>query len=156
MFEVLDRMLPNEDDPKSMRRWRLCNTLAAWGSLSLTLLAGSFFLTALFIGLPKVGQVAWADEMKRDRTADIKAAVEPLAKKQEATQKSLDAVVSLLEQQRIADLQRSILLAKKEQCEAVRGERNASYWTERLADLRRDYRNLTHYDADVPTDCNQL
>lgn len=146
---VLDRILPVDENPDSLRRWRVCHALVAWGGLSLACVIA----TAALIGLPLIGALAWADKVDDKVDKKIEAAIAPLAKAQSEHGQQLDNIAAILKAQSVADLQRSMMLAKKEQCDARRENRSARYWTEELAKLRAKFRDLAGYDADVPTDC---
>ena len=73
-----DKLLPgDENDPRSVKHYRLRTALVACSSfLSIVFIV----LPALFVGLPKLGQVAWAGEVD-DKIAK---AIEPVLTEQRA------------------------------------------------------------------------
>lgn len=152
----LDKLLPDENDPIAMRRWRICHSGLAWfAALGLI-----FYVTPVFFAvpftIPRVGTVAWANDIDARIDNKIQAAVKPIADTQHEQAKQLETIATLLKRQSNIELLKSVLLAKKEQCEARRDRRSSDYWDDQLIKLRDEYREATGQPPDVPTSCEGL
>ena len=72
LLALPEKLLPgDENDPRSVKRYRIRTALVACSGFLLTVFV---ILPAMFVGLPKVGQIAWAGEVD-DKIA---AAISPL------------------------------------------------------------------------------
>lgn len=73
---IADKLLPsNEADPRSVRNYRLRTALVACSSFMLVV---AIVLPSMFIGLPKVGQVAWSDEVDDKIKVGVDEASRPI------------------------------------------------------------------------------
>jgi hypothetical protein len=111
-------------------------TLVAWGAG----LGVSFILTLMFVGVPQLGKLAWAEDT---------------AKQIEQVYTKLEEATELSKENASETVTQSIFSATKEKCVAQEESRSVSFWTERLIKLRAKYKELT--EEEFPQiDCKDL
>jgi hypothetical protein len=110
--------------------------MVAWGAG----VGVSFILTLMFIGVPQVGKVAWAEDTE-------KQIQQVYVKLEESAELSKENAAETVTQ--------SIFSATKEKCDAQAEQRGVAFWTERLIKLRSRYKELTEQEF-PPIDCNDL
>ena len=115
-------------------------TLVAWAAG----VGVSFILALLFVGVPKVGIVAWADEVDQK----LQSALTPI-------HKELEQSTSLSKETAAETVAQSIFSATKEKCVALKAGRSVVFWTDRLIKLRERYKELTTKEF-PPIDCKDL
>ena len=101
---------------------------------------GLAILYAMFIGWPKVGQLAWANE------TDEKIA---------STMQSVARLSDDAKEIKAQLLAQDLFKTRRDQCDAIANATGARFWTERLMKMRQDYSRLTGEDYDLP-DCSEL
>ena len=110
--------------------------LVAWGAG----IGVSFILTAMFVGVPQLGKLAWAEDTE-------KQFVQVYAKLEESTKLSKENAAETVTQ--------SLFSATKEKCAAQDEGRSVGFWTDRLIRLRAKYKELT--EEEFPQiDCKDL
>lgn len=152
MYGWLEKLLlPDDEKPESVRRHRLRSSLGTCGAIACLVFV---VLPALFgvpYVIPKIGQAAWANDVDKAVDDKIKAAIAPVIDTQKEQGEQLTAALDYLRESKIVDLQKTILLTKKEQCDAIREGRSATYWTQQLSQQKQRYFELTANQADVPS-----
>lgn len=76
MFGLYDRLFP-PDDPKARHRWR--STIG--NTVFVLILFSGFVSSALFFDLPKIGSVAWANDIDKKVVEKVTEAVKPIEQK---------------------------------------------------------------------------
>jgi hypothetical protein len=123
------QILPDDEKPESVRKWRIRQATVGCGSFALVV----FYILPAMVGLPYPlpekfgGRVAWASD-----------------------QKGLQDKVNGIEVQLLTQ---SILNAHKEKCESEKAGRYTPYWQEQLASLRNKYWQLTGQTFELPPSC---
>lgn len=147
--EILDTLLPkDENNPASVKRHRLRVALVACASF-MSLLFVVF--PSLFVGLPQLGKVAWADEVD-DKIAQV---VEPIRRDVEVIKSAVGEAKQESLRTRIWLLGNEVFKARQEQCNAIKAGSGARFWTERLLELKSEYEALAGRTYDVPS-CEEL
>lgn len=101
LAELPDKLLPPDDaDPKAIKRYRLRTALVACSAF---LTVGAIVLPAMFVGLPKIGQLAWAGEVD-DKIA---AAFSPLDRRLTSIESIQIEILRGQYSQQIRDLHRA-------------------------------------------------
>jgi hypothetical protein len=102
--------------------------LLAWGAAGVC----GFILTTMFVGIPKLGSLAWSQEVDQK----IANAVDPITKQlTQVTKLATDGAAEVLVQ--------SIFTATQQKCLAQADNQPAAFWTTRLIDLKKRYHELT-------------
>lgn len=80
LLDVTDRVLPDESNPESLRRWRLRIAAVACSNWLFTFLVlVPILLGLLFLGFPVTGKVAFAAEQEK-RVAKVEGKVDTILK----------------------------------------------------------------------------
>jgi hypothetical protein len=124
------QLLPDDDSPKAVRAWRIRLAIVACSSSFLI-----FFLVlpAMFSELPRLGSLAWAQ--------DVDSKIAPL-------QQSVNDIKELM-------LENAILSAQKNWCDAYAKGESATAWSERIRELNRQYFKIVGRAFAVP-DCRAV
>lgn len=78
---------PRDADPQKLHRWRTFLGLSVYGLLG----SAGLVITAMFVGLPLMGRLAWAEEQDRKVDSKIQAAVAPIERKVDELASKVDA-----------------------------------------------------------------
>lgn len=149
LISLPDKLLPtDENDPHAVKRYRLRTALVACSSF-LTVLF--IILPAMFIGLPKIGQLSWSSDVK----GVVSTEVEPLKRDIESVKKSVETATRESLRTRIWLLGNEVFKARQEQCAAIKAGNGARFWTERLLELKAEYEAVASKEYDVPA-CSEL
>ena len=144
-----DKLLPSdENDPRAVRHYRLRTMLVACSAF---LTVALIVLPAMFVGLPKLGQLAWSSDVR----GALATEVEPLKKDIESVKKSVETATRENLRTRIWLLGNEVFKARQEQCNAIKAGSGARFWTERLMELKAEYAAIAGKEYDVP-DCSEL
>lgn len=150
-MNLLDYLLPEDESPEALRRWRIkSGATAAYGALVMT-----FFVLPALLGfpysIPKLGTVAWG--------ADVETAVTAQSKDVAAQLQAMNATVRDLVDQnrdtRAQILDKDIIESQKNWCDANDRHERATAWAQRIRDLMGQYARLTGKQYDLPT-CDRV
>jgi len=140
---ITDKVLPDEADQMSMRRWRLRIAAVACSNWLFTFcILVPFLIAVLFIGAPVVGQVVWESEKIRvvrqndqeQKVAELKSEVKEVKEDVSRVKSNVDTILKLSLEQRIREV-------IDETCGASPTTRRIL--EQNLSDLQNDYFQLT-------------
>lgn len=151
------QLTPKDDSPASLKQWCQRHALAVACSLGALVL---FVLPAMLWAVPKLGSLAWSSEIDRKieaAVAPIRQDIENIKKKdiqeiKDAVKLSNDAARDI----KASLLASSILNARRQQCDAITSGAPARYWSDRLIELKGEYRRLTGEQFDLPQTCAEI
>jgi len=150
-----DKLLPSDEhDPRSVKRYRLRTALVACSSFLTVLLV---VLPAMFTGLPKLGQIAWAGEVD-DKIAEalgpVREEIGKVADKHRAMAMDLEATRAMVRRVLIGNLAAQLRDLNRMRCAAsdaavrARAERD-------IEDSQQEYIGLTYERYPLPA-CKDL
>jgi len=159
MVNPLDwiQLAPKDDTPSALRQWCIKHSILVSVFVFIVVL---FVLPAMLWAVPKLGSLAWSDDIDKK----IEAAVEPIRRdieniKKKDIQEIKDEVKrsnDTAKDIKASLLASSILNARRQQCDAIATGTSARFWSDRLIDLKADYRKLTGEQFDMPVTCAEL
>lgn len=130
--------------PRLHHHWR-------WKQFSLMVLLVVFCAftgLVLFKGAPFIGQVAWASDTEKKIKEEVKAAVDPVVKKQDAMQVTLDAQAEVVKVFAIQSIEKSIRETIELWCSA-RTEREKLRFEDDFNRYTTQWQKQTDNDRDV-------
>jgi hypothetical protein len=146
-------LLPDDEDANSIRQWRIRVAQVACSVWLFTfLLLVPFLVMALFTGLPRIGSVVFASELGNKIDAAVENAVAPIRRDVVFVRQAVDELIEGNKKAAAAALGNVIINATRERCRAVAQGRNADAWTDRMIELRRQYKDLTNENF-MPLTC---
>jgi len=147
-MSILSLILPEDDaSPAKVTSWR-------WkvaGSLVLLYALVGFILSSMFTGLPKVGQLAWADGLANK--ADQNQVATVISQQAQLT-KQLDDVAAALNEQLAQSKASDIRLLKLKRCKAPANSAERDSLTREIDKAQAEYKKLKgeYYDTPACTD----
>lgn len=162
--DITDHILPDEDRPGTMRKWRMRVALTACSNWIYTfLILTPFLIMALFTDtVPKLSGVVWAAEINNKIEKSVETAVQPIRQevlevKQEVSgvKEAVEALTEANRASAAAALGNTIIQATRERCKTMSQGRGGEAWADRIFELRRQYRKLTGETFD-PLTCTDV
>lgn len=141
LITTIDKMFPDESSPQEIRSWRRRIALVACSTFFIQWVV---LMPALFMELPKVGQVVWADQVDQQIAALEKRTNEQMAEVKDrlnSTDRKITEQSTILRQMRIDSMEKKLKDLQREWClTTVRSTKELL--DVQIADEMRRYRSL--------------
>jgi hypothetical protein len=149
-LEVM-HLLPDEDNPKSIRNWRIRVFIVGCSSSAVL----CFFVLPALLGfpyaIPKLGAVVWAADIDKK----IEDAMSPIEADNLAIKQNLESLNAQTKINQSFLIEGQIQAAQSAWCESNKRGIRAPIAAQRIDELKRQYQRLTGEAPYIPT-CQQV